>query len=333
VSATWRRSPGRSTADWYREFAEREVADVSPTYQALCSGVADDAEICGRLDTLPEPKRQPNLLLATVRYLGGPVESWPAFRSFVLDRWDELAATMRERRTQTNEARRCAAFLPVLAALPQPLALLEVGASAGLCLYPDRWSYAYSTPETVHRVGRGPELRCATTGPVPLPQELPRVVWRAGLDLNPLDVTDDDDVRWLESLIWPEQTDRFEILREAVAIAQSEPPRIDRGDLTADLAVLAAEAPWDATLVVFHTAVLAYVAEPAREGFLEAVHALESTARTTCWLANEAPGVVPGTEQFADDGRRFVVSRDQKPVALAGGHGHTLDWLAEQSSA
>jgi Uncharacterized protein conserved in bacteria (DUF2332) len=35
-----------------------------------------------------------------------------------------------ERATQTNEAGRCAVLLPVLAALPQPLALLDVGASA-----------------------------------------------------------------------------------------------------------------------------------------------------------------------------------------------------------
>ncbi len=38
------------------------------------------------------------------------------------------------KRTQTNEPGRCAVLLPLLAALPQPLALLEVGASAGLCL-------------------------------------------------------------------------------------------------------------------------------------------------------------------------------------------------------
>ena len=45
---------------------------------------------------------------------------------------------MMVRSTQTNEAGRCAALLPVLALLPQPLALLEVGTSAGLCLFPDR---------------------------------------------------------------------------------------------------------------------------------------------------------------------------------------------------
>jgi hypothetical protein len=44
---------------------------------------------------------------------------------------------MLSRSTQTNEPARCATLLPVLAQLPQPLALNEVGASAGLCLLPD----------------------------------------------------------------------------------------------------------------------------------------------------------------------------------------------------
>jgi hypothetical protein len=324
---SWSRSPGGSTADWYREFAERDLPGISPSYEVLCAGVAGDADILARLDELPEPKRQPNLLLGTVRFLGGPVDAWPPFQSFVLDHWEDVAATMRERRTQTNEARRCTALMPVLAALPQPLALLEVGASAGLCLYPDQWSYRYDTASGTHRIGSGPELRCTATGPVPFPERLPEVVWRAGLDLNPLDVANDDDVRWLESLIWPEETARFEILHEAVAIARADPPRIVHGDLTAELATLAAEAPWGATLVIFHTAVLAYVDDPGRAAFGAAVDALLTTARPTCWLASEAPGVLPGTDAFEDEGRRFLLTRDRKPVAFAGGHGDTIDWL------
>ncbi len=50
---------------------------------------------------------------------------------------------MAERSTQTNEPARCATVLPVLAQLPQPLALLEVGAAAGLCLLPEYYAYDY----------------------------------------------------------------------------------------------------------------------------------------------------------------------------------------------
>ena len=45
-----------------------------------------------------------------------------------------LAEVMLARRTQTNEPARCATLLPALALLPPPLALIEVGASAGLIL-------------------------------------------------------------------------------------------------------------------------------------------------------------------------------------------------------
>ena len=106
-----------------------------------------------------------------------------------------------------------------------------------------------------------------------VPARLPEVVWRAGLDLNPLDVTDPDQVRWLELLVWPGQEHRLEALRGALEVARADPPRLVRGDLTTDLPALAAEAPRDATLVIFHTAVLAYVPADGRRAFREALRA------------------------------------------------------------
>ncbi|WP_237563336.1 DUF2332 family protein [Arthrobacter sp. H-02-3] len=59
-----------------------------------------------------------------------------------------------------------------------------------------------------------PVLRCVASGPVPLPApaELPRVVWRACIDLNPVDVRSPDDVPWLEAFGRPEQEFHFERL-------------------------------------------------------------------------------------------------------------------------
>lgn len=323
----WIGSEGETTARRYRLMAERETHGISPSYEAICCGVAGDDELLARLDTLPTPKRQPNLLLGSVRFLGGAVSSWAEFREFTLDRWDEVAATMLARRTQTNEPGRCASLLPVLAALPQPIALLEVGASAGLCLYPDRYAYRYATEAGEHVVGDAAvELRCAVTGPAPLPAALPAVAWRRGLDLNPLDVREDEDVRWLESLIWPEQAERFDVLRQAVAVARAEPPTIVTGDLTCDLTTVGADAPSDATLVVFHSAVLAYVPIEGRIAFTEAVRRL-GQSRPTVWVSNEARGVVPGTEVEPGGAARFVLARDARPLARTGPHGQSLDWL------
>src|SRR5262249_24650192 len=112
-----------------------------------------------------------------------------------------------------------------------------------------------------------PTLRCVPRGPVPLPERLPVIAWRAGLDLNPLEVTDDDDVHWLSCLVWPGEGDREERLAAAVAAARRDPPAIYRGDLLTDLPALAAQAPAGATLVIFHSAVLAYVAPEGRRRF------------------------------------------------------------------
>jgi Uncharacterized protein conserved in bacteria (DUF2332) len=69
---------------------------------------------------------------------------------------------------------------------------------------PDRYSYRHGDQQ----IGAGvPILDCAATGMVQ-PAGLPTVVWRAGLDLNPLDVTDPADLRWLGALVWPEHTHR-----------------------------------------------------------------------------------------------------------------------------
>lgn len=323
----WIGADGTSTAERYRRMAV-EVRGVSPSYEVLCLGVVGDAELLTRLDTLPVPKRQPNLLLAAVRHLDGPVAAWPAFRSFVLDRWADVAATMLARRTQTNEPARCATLLPVLAQLPQPLALLEVGASAGLCLIPDRYAYRYTSAAGDHRVGAGrPELHCAVSGPTPLPARLPEVVWRCGLDLHPLDLRSDEDMRWLESLIWPEETDRFGALHAAVGIARADPPPVVAGDLITDLVDVAVDAPDDATLVVFHTAVLAYVDDEGRAAFVEQIREL-GRRRPTHWLSNEAPGIVAGTADAEDGSARFVLARDGRPIARTAPHGSSIEWLA-----
>lgn len=68
----------------------------------------------------------------------------------------------------------------------------------------------------------------------------------------------------LETLVWPGQEDRLGRLRAAIDMARSDPPTVVKGDLLTDLAPLMATAPKDATLVVFHTAVLAYVSSRAR---------------------------------------------------------------------
>ncbi len=310
-----------TTAHTYAEFAAREAQGVSPAYERLSLAVSGDDEVLALLDRLPPAKRQPNLLFGVVRFLGGPVEGPAAFHDYAVANWPRIEAQMRVRATQTNEAGRCAVLLPVLAGLPQPLALLEVGASAGLCLYPDRYAYRYGE----QTIGTGePVLDCEATGSVP-PATVPEVAWRGGLDLNPLDVTDPTDVAWLDALIWPEHAHRRARLRTAAAVAAADPPVLVRGDLVDDLPDLVAQAPADATLVVFHTSVLYQVPAPRRAAFTELVGDLPGH-----WVSNEAPGVLPyaGLADPPDEAHYNVLALDGRPLAWTRGHGQALHWFA-----
>jgi hypothetical protein len=315
--------PALSAAENYRAFAQ-EARGLSPRYEELAESVAQDSAILGFLASLPPEKRQPNLLFAAARYLLGDPPSTGELRTLVSRQGAELTEVMLTRRTQTNEPARCATLLPALARLPPPLALIEVGASAGLTLLIDRYSYDYAGHRIEGQDPLAPTLRCAPSGPVPLPDRLPAITWRAGLDLNPLDVTNEDDVRCLSCMIWPGEGDREQILAAAITSAQRDPPVVHRGDLLTDLPALAAQAPAEATLVVFHSAVLAYVAPEGRRRFAATVRSLPAV-----WLSNEAPGVVPAMPVPDYQGWPFLLGRDGRtPLAFADGHGAWLHWLS-----
>ena len=160
------------------------------------------------------------------------------------------------------------------------------------------------------------------------------MVWRAGIDLNPLDVRNPDDVAWLEALIWPEQDFRRERLRRAIAVAQADPPLLVAGDLNDRLPALAAQAPPDATLVVFHSAVMAYLDAGARDRFRGTMARL-AVERGCHWLSNEGHTVILQADGSSvvpemDDERlrgRFLLLHNGEPVAITGPHGQSLEWL------
>lgn len=316
-------------ADWYRHWARVETHGASPTYERLALAVADDPEVLALLATVEPGRRQPNLLFGALRWhdvdVGDPVSSL----AWVRDHPDEVVHLLRTRRTQTNEANRSAVLLPALARLPQPLALIEVGSSAGLCLLYEHWRYHYVGEDMDHYVGRTNSrvtLRCNISGNVPLPSEVPRIGWRAGLDVDPVDAGDPEARRWLRCLVWPEHEDRARTLVDALNVAAEVHPPVRRGDLTRDLAGLLDEVPDGATTVVTHSAALTYVDTAARENVVQLL-----SQRGVHRLGAEGPDVLPHLVGLLPDHPqpegRVVVSLDDQALALAHPHGRTLAWL------
>jgi hypothetical protein len=313
----------------YRRFAQLEARDVSPVFFDWASSVAEDPDVLDLIASLPQHKRQPNLVFAAARLKGAPVGPYADFRLWLLAHWAEVQPVVLERSTQTNEAGRCAVLLPVFSRLEGPLALIEAGASAGLCLFPDRYSYRYSTGDKIVSLdpddGPSPvELSCQIDA-ASVPERLPQIVSRSGVDLNPLDVRDPSQAEWLETLVWPEHDDRRIRLRAAAAVASADPPTLLRGDLIETIPKLVAEAPRGARVVVFHSAVLVYLEPERRAQFVEL---MRSTPEVT-WVSNEGERVLPAVaEQLtAPANGRTVVAVNGRPRALVGPHGQSYEPL------
>jgi hypothetical protein len=318
----------------YRRFADHECRGYSDLYFTLAHTVADDEELVAFL--APLPVIQPNLFLASIQYLTGPErmpKSAGELRAFVRARGAEIAEWMRSRRTQANEVGRCAVLLPALP--PGPLAILEVGASAGLCLLLDEFFYDYGDRQLGADSSRV-RLSCRVTGSPPLPATLPEIAWRAGLDLAPIDVHDEADVRWLSSCVFADHAERRERLLAAVELCRARGVTVQRGNLVSDLAPLLDSVPRDLSLVVFHSAVLSYLRSEERSLFVQ-VLVDASHAREIVWISNEGRTVVPEITALAPAGapRPFLLGRtafhrgwrSDKLLALAHPHGAELEWL------
>lgn len=300
-------------AERFARFARDEAAGRSDVYGAWAQRVAVDETIAAILSRIPAPHRQPPLVFAVTRMLGahpGGADEWAAF---IQSNADAVVAECSARSLQTNEPQRCAALLPALHRIAGPIALLELGASGGLCLYPDRYAYRYRGHDRLVELGESAVvLDVDVRGAVP-DVSLPQIVWRAGIDLQPLDVREADDRAWLEGLVWPEERERASRIAAAVDVAAADPPLLVAGD-AADVELVravAAQAPRGATLVVTTPGVLPYVPRARREALVGALSGdpairwitLDQPALHDAWRPPVEAATWPGGFALALDGR------------------------------
>jgi hypothetical protein len=180
-----------------------------------------------------------------------------------------------------------------------------------------------------------------------LPASPPRIAWRRGVDLNPLDVRDAESVAWLRALLWPEHLDRMAVLDGAVAVARREPPTLVRGDLVELLQVQAAEAPREAALAIVHSWVLPYLSPERRLAMIAAVRRAARRLDRSIWLVScEGGRVLASLELGLDDAgpdgegasglalSRFDPdgSSVHRLLARCNAHGRWLQWLESASS-
>ena len=216
-------------------------------------------------------------------------------------------------------------FLTVAA--ERPMDLIELGPSAGLNLFWDRYRYRYGE----HRWGRT-EARLelsgeAVGGPPPaLLRTRVEVRRRMGIDRSPVDATTDHGAHLLEAFVWADQTERLERVRRAVEIVRSDPPRLMQGDFVEVLPPLLAERDLDALTVVYDSASTIYLAEDVRSQ-LEETMETEGRRGALAWVSFEFTrdqGI--GYEGFALDVRSWPGG--ERRLAHLDGHANRMEWVA-----
>jgi hypothetical protein len=250
---------------------------------------------------------------------GRPGDAWPPFVELLRGRRDELR-TLVEHPVQTNEPGRCAAllggFLEVARITGLPLRLLEVGASAGLNLRFDRYRYELGAERWGPQespVGVG--ARLAGAGRPPLGARL-RVASRAGCDTRPVDPRSEEGRLTLTSYVWPDQLERLERLRAALAVAREVHAPVEPAGAADWIEVRLAEPAPGVVTVVFHSLVMQYLPADERERFERTMAAASSTV---AWLRME-----PADEMAA---LRLTVRGEDRLLARAGYHGDPVEWL------
>ena len=242
------------------------------------------------------------------------------------------------RSTQTNEIGRCNWFLLPLAILNDEvgsLARIDIGSSAGLTLLAPHIGYDVR-PGGVIGSGAPLTIGCDVRGEPPVPYRVPDVVWSLGVDASPIDVRDDDAVRWLEACVWPDQVERFARLRSAVALARVHDIRVEKGDAVDSVAGGVERAREHGHPVVTTSWVLNYLSPERRSEFVGVLDRIGGSTDVS-WVIAEAPRETPELPGHAGSdeditvislvtwrsGRRFV-----RRLATTHPHGRWVNWGA-----
>jgi hypothetical protein len=298
--------------------ADTQCRGYSPLYYRICGKVAATPDVLEMVAEAPAAAHLPNVLLAAVHYLllgepdhplariyagandgdgSGGGDAAALFVEICRTRRDDIVALLSSRHTNTNEVGRSALIAPALtvvaASLGEPLTLVDVGCSAGLNLLCDRYRLEYGTAGATGPRDAAVVVECELGGEgrPPIRPAVPPIVDRVGIDVDPVDVHDADQVRWQLACVWPD-TGRLTRTRTAFAEARRAHLRLLQGDAVEAIGEVVRGLPSDAVATVLSTWAFGYLPEERRQLFVDELRAL-GRQRSVAWVSGEGPGVVP----------------------------------------
>ncbi|KWU62684.1 hypothetical protein AWW70_14800 [Bacillus mycoides] len=268
-------------ANLFRDFSANECKGSSVLYEYLSIKISEDEEVLTLASYAQPGQPVTNLLLGAVHYLllkgkehslknyyQSLVENaFYQFKDFCHVYREEIISLLQTKLVQTNEVRRCAYLYPsfcyIFNKVNKPLALIEIGTSAGLQLFWNQYRYSYGTEEMYGNRQSNVHLQSEIKGekkPSFLKQS-PPVMERIGLDLHVNNLNDEEDYLWLRALIWPEHKERLELFDQAATLVKEKSVQLIEEDGVALLPAIANQIREDAVICIFHTHVANQIPE------------------------------------------------------------------------
>ena len=337
----------------FRRTSELARVEDAPLYEHLAAGIAEDAFLLEMATHVRPTQSMPYLLFDSVQYLllGGvqhelaryypnltdtpsaASSAFPVFREFCNEHAAEIRRLIETHVNQTNEIGRIAALLPVFGEVARrsggrSLGLVEVGPSGGLLLCFDRYFIDYGR---VHWGDSASTVRihCQIEDDKtpPLEPGVPAISHRVGLDIEPIDLTDDNEARWLLSSMWPDHRDLALRQRDAIEELRRDPPRLVKGG-TLEVQPLLEGVPRDLTLCVLQSFVFSHVPEEERQQFIE-ILAAEGRRRAVYFVSMGGDNMTDGNRRARVDLSSWVSGKyDSQKLVECHSRGRSMRWLS-----
>ncbi len=233
---------------------------------------------------------------------------------------------LKTRLVQTNEVRRCAylypAFCTVYEKVQKPLALIEIGTSAGLQLLWDKYSYSYGLNDIFGNEGSRHNITAKITGentPI-LHSTPPPVSRRIGIDLNTINLNNDEEKLWLKTLIWTEHKERLSMFENAASYIKEYPLDLVEGDGISLLPEYAENIPEDSVICIFHTHVANQIPLEMKKHLLKIIETI-GKKRDVFHIYNNIQDRCLHLDYYLDG------IESQNTIAETDGHGRWFKWF------
>ncbi len=333
----------------FQTFA-KDCEGSSELYHFLSLKIAEDEDLLRIASKSREGQPEPNLLFGAIHLLlingeehalqryypslvlnfGAADHAYPSFRKFALDYTVEIVQILQQKLVQTNEVQRSAYLFPAILTVSayfedRPMALVELGASAGLNLLWDQYLFQYDAEEPVGFSGSSLTVTCTLKGSKrpDISRIMPVISSRTGIDLSPIDVTNQDQITWLQALVWPEHFDRKARLSKALRIALVNPVNLVQGDAIDLLPQILSKTPPSEIPCVYHTWVANQMSGEQREQLLQIVDEFGQKQDIVHIHTNIEPHLHATVYR---NGERIDL-----PLANVDGHARWIEWLADLS--